>query len=505
MTTEPLAQDDDERDVFLRALRDYSESCEPIILHSGCPFAVDTAPGVRGCAEECMDILGRHEAPRPLEERDLGGGLTVRRARRPRARRKPGLESKAFDARELFLEDKGHGPPQQWQLSSVLVGLADAIGTLPSPNTEKARERLAEIRKLAVIAEARGLEFETQIVPYLRNKVVPNLFSEIMRSLGPNSTSEAEGELGRWKSWAEVHLNLATDEASDEEFPNAFTSLLRPVARWAATCSTDDLLGWAAPAADFWSNPESSNFPVPENFDTDGGWLIERLTKTYLTEWSTESLKREWEYIHGQRRPPCSPTELNVRPVEETELALVMADRLVSRPEQSPDLSESMVGPAIDFLKEGRRPEASALFEAVLRLNPTSGPALNNLAFCLLPDDPSRSLKHLEKALSERDLSQPLANKDVAVLNKVLALASVGRLTSALDLANSQIADEPQSDEDHRESRRAWLWDPGSILGGEPAVLVDVTDVPAYIETLARVVKAEVDRTVEQVRVENVI
>ena len=106
-----LSDDPREREIFLRALRYYSDSCEPPELHAECPFSVDQGPGQRGCGEECLDLLATHNAPSVTEE--LGNDISIVRSVRPRARRSH-LSHKAYDAREVYLTDKAGKSPQRW-------------------------------------------------------------------------------------------------------------------------------------------------------------------------------------------------------------------------------------------------------------------------------------------------------------------------------------------------------------------------------------------------------
>ncbi len=117
-----LPSNDEERELFLRALREYSENCEPPELTPDCPYSVETTTGVRGCCEECMDLLGKHRAPDPSEVVDLDGVISIRRSRRPRARRTSDNAAKAFDAREMFLSDQASGEPiERWRPPTGIV------------------------------------------------------------------------------------------------------------------------------------------------------------------------------------------------------------------------------------------------------------------------------------------------------------------------------------------------------------------------------------------------
>ena len=91
-----------EREIFLRALRAYSEACTPPALTPGCPFAIEIAPGRRGCGDECLTLLAEHGAPGPVEEFAVGEFHVVRN-RRPRPRHSPESTARPYDARMISL------------------------------------------------------------------------------------------------------------------------------------------------------------------------------------------------------------------------------------------------------------------------------------------------------------------------------------------------------------------------------------------------------------------
>ena len=195
------------------------------------------------------------------------------------------------------------------------------------------------------------------------------------------------------------------------------------------TATWDDLMNWRPPST---ATADDTPF-VPHNV-SDDLWVTERFTKTYLSEWSVPALRSEWRYLHGQKLAPCDPFEMRVREVSANDLARVMADRLRADPHPSEELTNMLVKPAVTFLEEGRRTEAAALFEAALRYDPNSADALNNLGFCLLPDDPEQALRHLDAAMGTGQ-----ANIEVTNANRLLALILLGRWTSAGDLAESHL------------------------------------------------------------------
>ena len=447
--TPDLPADPREREIFLRALREYSERCEAPELTADCPYSHDTRdPGVRGCGEECMDILGKYEAPRPTDT-PLGG--YVGRPRLPRPRRQQ--SSPAYDARQIYLEDEASGPPRRWRLAAILVDLKDSLRRPPPSDPTEAKARLEHVRRLINLTEGRGLDFQDHLLPYLRRVVVGRaVFVQLLMS-----TRSTSLEFDRANGWSRF-VDTCFDSAIQPQHNDA-TNLHLATQAWALTASLEDLLEWVPPDPPYLREPPS--IPVTEA-EKDGVWVFDRFTATYLADWSSPSLRKEWLYLHGQYPAPCLSLEMRVRQIPQDKLAAEMADRF-SRPKRAHHLANSMVTPAVDFLEEGRRVEAAALFEAAVRIDPNDPDALNNLGFCLLPDRPKRALELFDKAIETgfRDI-------DVTNANRMLALVILGRWTSALDLATADIRRYADSE----APVALVLWDIDSVIeGGDPRLL----------------------------------
>ena len=474
-----LPQDPQERELFLRALREYSERCQPPALTPDCPYSIETAtPGVRACGEECMDLLGKHNAPRPSEERDLGQGLSIREVRRPRTRRIRHPSKKPYDAREVYLQDRASGSPERWRLAAILVGLSDLVQTLPPADPIKADARRADIEKLINLTRGRGLNFETQVLPSLRIHIGGTVFAHLLVFDNHKDTAAKVFAFDRTDGW----LNLAKRHS---EQPNPDRSLFMAVSSWALSATTGELFDWNPPVHPSFEAPP----PRIDHIEDDAAWIYERFTITYLDKWSESSLCKEWLYLHGQCSAPCLPLEMSVREIPATDLALVMADKLASQdtvPRKPDQLSDSLVLPAINFLIEGRRMEAAALFEAAVHNDPDSVDALNNLGFCLLPDNPERALRYLEKAAATGHGDVELIN-----VNRLLGLASVGRRTSALDLAATHL---------HRYANKGprpqtWLWEIESVLRSNEPQLIKCYDLASYVIAIQEMINNETGTT----------
>ena len=474
-----LPSNEEERELFLRALREYSENCEPPELTPGCPYSVQTTPGVRGCGEECMDLLGKHGAPDPSEVVDLDGVISIHRSRRPRARRTSDKATKAFDAREIFLHDQASDEPfARWRLSAILCALIEGVKTPPPEDDDKFAERRDRIDGLIAESERRGLSFGTQILPHLRPAVFKAVLAWLMSSQSQEDPSSAFGDADAWLSFAGTQFDFTTPPKENDE---GLRALFKTTRRWAMTADTDEVINWVPPVPSlFEENPDS----VASMPDDDGIWIFDRFTKTYLGDWSIPALRSEWKYLHGQHDAPCPPTDMSVRKVSESDLAKVMADRLAAEtsPSSEPpsDLADELVEPALKFIQDGRRMEAAALFEAAVHNEPHNPASLNNLGFCLLPDHPARALEYLERAAVTGQ-----GHSELFDANRILALASNGRYTSAIDLSTKYL----ERYETTASRAPVWLWEIDSVLEGDDPKLIEDRDLRNYVETILEKVR----------------
>lgn len=443
-----LTDDPREREIFLRALRYYSDSCEPPELMAECPFSVDEGLGQRGCGEECVDLLATHNAPPATEEIKLGNGISIVRSIRPRARQTSLSISKAYDAREVYLTDKATKPPQHWFLASVLQGLAEEVSTAPPLEPDLVIKRRDHIYELVRIVEERGLNFEVQVMPYLQRIII-----------GP--------------VLAATFMEDRTIDKSGSEIRKAIDCIIT----WVNTVSFDGLIGWKLPLQLDSIIEAHQRLPTP---GADGQWIWDRFTVTYIEEWATDSLRREWEYIHGEKRAPCHSKEMLRRMISEKQLAKVMADRLAHSDQQRFTLADDFVKQAVKFLEEERRLDAVILFKAAVLKEPKSPKAHNNLGFCLLPDDPRKALQCFEKALELDGVDIQLVN-----VNRILVLALLGRRASAMDLAQSFLDSDSASDLVH-----SWLWDYDSLLRKNEARLIECQNHAEYVRGMLEIIEA---------------
>jgi tetratricopeptide (TPR) repeat protein len=472
VSDKPLPPQGREREIFLRALRAYSEDCpEPPVLHPDCPFAIPISDG-RTCFEECRDILAEYEVPPRADEIRLGNGLVMSRILRPRARR-PDKQAKPYDSLEVLRLEE-HLSLRDRSLAALLRGLEQLVEQVPVDNEERSRR----IRHIADVLSERGLDAAAVIQHGMAKKLVSYV---VAIASAPWLVKGDDAVFPHALGWAALldevadlseqppDVSLKSLDVTEARLQASFESdFFRLVSGWFAWAPFDRLISYSPPSTDEFLNPPHTDQEERDRIQ----WMTERFTQTYLSDWSETSLHLEWRYIHSETKPPCLPAEMRRRAIPEDELACEIANRASrERGHEQRDLGQRFIKPGLQFLRAGRRSEAAALFEAVRRLTPDDAAAQNNYGFCLLPDQPDIALTALEQA--SRLGYKPIS---VNVGNRLLALYRLGRLTTALDLA----------DHSFEACLAENLWG-GTMWDYEAKIpkLIDVEDVRNYTIGLA--------------------
>jgi hypothetical protein len=248
------------------------------------------------------------------------------------------------------------------------------------------------------------------------------------------------------------------------------------IASWLSALSLDELLAWRCPSTVEFGALSESPAPRPDPRDV---WLHDRLTQTYLDDWAFDSLVFEWRYQHGLCEAHCPAEVMSARQISEDDLGRVIAARVTTdvdekRPHPRAMTPSTFIATAVEHLEAGRRSAAAAIFDACRIALPNDPEAHNNYAFCILPDDPSTALTELELAAE-----LGLRREPINVANRMLALYRLGRLASALELAEHCATDE-------RFGRRAvvaFLWEWGAEAN-QPKLL-SVSNAYLYVARFA--------------------
>ncbi len=440
MTAGPaMPEDGSEKEILLRALREYSENCEPPDLTPGCPFRrVDSKIGA-WCLDECVDLLALHNAPPAIEKTEVGE-FEVLRGRRPRSRRGLGVPKKAFDARERFLGDQ-HLETTQRETVSLVYSLNNFVSGVGRAQPDAYRDTERVIAEL----ERRGFDVEMLIRDGMSRDIASGvLWAVLLPRIVRDDEVDVLAHVPPAIGWPDLLINDL--DAQGQELVSSVLAYGSAVEHWVRTAPLQKVLAWEA--------PQKSSFRLLEGGRTPGGthrWLCDRFLKTFLTDWSTDSLKAEWAYLHGRAIAPCPAEEMRVRKVDEDDIARVLADRVALKTNIPVIQTHGFVLIAVDLLREGKRASAAALFEAIIASEPDHAEAHNDFGFCILPDNPQRALFALQRA-AELGFDEP-ANYG----NRILAFALLGRLTPALDLA------ERFAERTDLHVGVGWMWSPDCL------------------------------------------
>jgi len=367
-----------------------------------------------------------------------------------------------FDARQAFLCD-GPAPQREWRTVSLVTALREALRNSERSSDDSQRE--AAIEAALFELTARGIDGDSLVrygmFPELVGAVAAQVVSLWLPSQPP---TEALPEIAAaWLSILPEDLQVVRpDWESGSVEPGRVAELLRQlipvIVGWIWSAPLPDLLRLTPPASRTVSNSREL-VPVqdPEVL-SEYRWAVERFSITHLGDWSVPSLHREYRWLVEQGLPPCPEALMSDRFVGRSALEAEISRRAVAPahphavtglPGVDASLSIRMQEQALQLLKEGRHPEAAALFQFALSQYPDDPNAENNLGFCLIPDAPSDALTHLDRAAA-------LGYKPeiINATNRAVCHLLLGNTEKCLEVATEQWAHE------EAEGTFASLWSP---------------------------------------------
>jgi hypothetical protein len=246
------------------------------------------------------------------------------------------------------------------------------------------------------------------------------------------------------------------------------------VRSWINWASLEDILAWKPPDI----GDLHASHAEYRGSESRLVWIVDRFLETYLDLWSMESLRLEWEYLHGRTPGACSSDNMRRRKIAEDVLARTLAARSVEEARGEGSNSDGALSidkltrPAVAFLENNRRAEAAAIFDAARTVSPQNPEAHNNYGFCLLPDHPEEALRALDRA-NELGYHAPVLN----LANRLFGLLNLRRLTTGLECAEEFFRDW-----------ESWNIEGGYLWSTEPRddpQLVLVADARIYILEIA--------------------
>lgn len=357
-----------------------------------------------------------------------------------------------FDARKVMLND--HDRPMSCRRTVSLITALRAALLEAAPGMSDDDPRVQDLRKIAEELTHRGLDGDSLIRYGLGPELVAGVMAHTLPHWIPSlrvarhpapielpDASPLPSAPDTEETWVRLLDPLLRDELSPPEpmepSPAALTGLLNWLVEkldpWILTASADDLLTLRPPS------PErlTANSQCRPDVETlvDYRWIIDRFAITHLHDWSTSSLHREYGWRQGTRPPPCVEALMSDRMVSDRHLNDEIAHRAVVA-----DAPKDVIGPGLSLallarlhsrarecLRADQPREAAALYEFAVGESPHDADLVNNLGFCLVPQDPRRALARLEEA---NRLGYP--NTEVNLHNRALCKLLLGEHASVL-------------------------------------------------------------------------
>jgi TPR repeat protein len=321
-----------------------------------------------------------------------------------------------FDARRALLQDQST-PRESWRVVSLMTGLRECLNRDPEGIWQpRGEDRLVEtmdgiVRELT----ARGLDGDSLV----RYGLFPELIGGVLGLLVPQwirrgDRSDPPPVAQAWRDLLGDRLpdrlpnvDSSNVEASQATIAGVIQRVAVPLGSWALSAPLADLLRLTPPESE--EEAVRAVGRVDQRLFVQYRWAAERFSITRLADWTTSSLHAEYKWTQGKAPAPCREDLMEDRAIDPRELAANIAARAVDRPPA--DLPNEFAGVqlnlavrmqrhAVGLLRERRFREAATLFDFALSQNPHDAEAANNLGFCLLPDDASAALKHLDHAAS---------------------------------------------------------------------------------------------------------
>ncbi|WP_124290021.1 hypothetical protein [Streptomyces sp. ADI91-18] len=243
------------------------------------------------------------------------------------------------------------------------------------------------------------------------------------------------------------------------------------VRAWVQEASMQDILDWKCPPDEEFNHLidyEAGN----EEIEVSYGWIVDRLTETYLSDWVEKSLHSEYRWLKGGTPNLFPDTILALRPLGQDALNAEIAERAVMSAGDTiqRETVRQLDIQAAQLVRLGNRRTAVSTYRLILKISPGDASARNNLGFALIPDEPRKALRHLNTA-ARNGYDEPFINAH----NRMLCNMLIGAQKEAL-----QIAEDTWSSFMTERVVPAILWSQEGnnwIAGSAPDARVAVADL----------------------------
>ncbi|WP_285501897.1 hypothetical protein [Actinokineospora sp. NBRC 105648] len=343
-----------------------------------------------------------------------------------------------------------------WRTVSLVSALREALHgrtSWPPALVRNAGSLQAIVDELTV----RGLDGDSIVRFGLGPELISNVVTTFLPRWLPSvrvegspfdaaSATTPDDHAGGWQRilWSDIERATAAVGAGRPGLDHVTAvvgAIVTKVLPWTRTAPLADLLALRPPAV----APEPDvDLALERDVVPQYRWIVERLSVTRLTDWSTTSLHLEHRWMAGIDPPPCAEVIMADRLVVAAELNAEIARRATTvsagASYETPvgldgALASNMMRHAVGLLVDGRAREAAALYEFAVSQNPEDASAANNFGFCLMAFNPRAALEQLRRA--EVLGYQP---RCVNIYNRALCLALLDDHRAALGVLDDHWA-----------------------------------------------------------------
>lgn len=359
--------------------------------------------------------------------------------------------ARPFDASVSLMAEAPGSSPATWSTVSLAKHIRDTV-LVPPSRRQQPEESLAGVLLAVRVLTERGLDGDAFVryglgpqlsdriaaigsLPQLLNLVGSGIeaegIDEILASLPSESTA--------WSRLCAADAALRVESGGsanpDGVFLNGVMEITHDwharVRAWIHQAGVRELVEWNCPSeADFQSTPESDG--TESEVEGHYGWIVDRLTETYLSDWVESSLHREYRWQRGDMPSVFPDPLLQLRPIQRDALNSEIADRAVMG--QGDEVQRETVNQldiqAAQLVNAGHRGSAASIYRLILKISPGNPAIRNNLGFCLIPDEPRKALRYLTTA-AKGGYDQPFINTH----NRMLCHLLIGNPKEALLIA----------------------------------------------------------------------
>lgn len=374
-----------------------------------------------------------------------------------------------YDARRRALESHGALPDETWTCSALVMCVENLLQS--QPNIDAPFRSVAITMALARLGE-RGIATDwlvrEQMGPGLVRRIIVAATSVWHRirlgEIDHHHVPELHGWLSRIDQDAPENYETGRDRARLIMSALTGTTYTRGAA-WLMDASIADIS--ARRLNDYTRSP-----PEPDDLALPGGsaatrWFYERITRTYLSEWSPES----WVWEASYQKHPSQVARRAGIPLPALEERTTTPDQLsiAASVFVLEDLGTILPGMARNefvelvahHLDRGEHDDARALSEAAFGERPGDVDVRSVHAFCWLPLAPRRSREIIDSTRVSRTMATAVrsinrATSFLAEENEAAALAEIASLTPEADGFDDA----------------AWLWDPQDFAAAPTVIFV---------------------------------